>query len=302
MLAAKRADGLLVLFRRINMVKFMSYPAVQSVEKGTTLYADVVNHCLKYKEYLVGDSKPTSAHEITHCINSDIRNAHTTGYKEKIIHKTRTNYKGDAIRVPTALRKRVPVRPGKSISSRVNAFYLGKDRAIVIPEPKISKAEVAQYVPNELRASRFGLYITGQTEWNDSPLYVFDEAVAYTNGAWTAYDLIQAGEKVDKSRIVDGHVEFIAYCTAVMMAADKANDLPSLLTDFSKWFFTHTLNVYFLGKGVFPAFEEQDKLYYSLVNNKDICSFLKSKLGYILPDRPQPENTDKLSPDDFKLV
>jgi hypothetical protein len=234
---------------------FFNYPVKQQVEQGQTLYADILNHCANYQSFVVADSKVTSSHELTHGCNSDIRNA---------------------------------------AGGKVNGFYVGQDRAIVIPELNCRKSDVAQYVPSSLQSSRFSLYVTGQTEWDDSPLYIYDEFVAYTNGAWAALTLKRLENYVESGRIVDGPVEFVSYGAAVLMAADKANSLSQVLVDFSNWLFRHAYNSYFECLKDFPAFDEQDKLYQEQKNGSSwetMRNFLKVKIGYDIPSGYEDEDS-----------
>src|SRR5579885_1468524 len=160
-------------------MQFLKYPATQNVERGATLYADVVNHCVAYREYLVAGSLASSTHEISHRIHADLRNKSGVPY-DIALWVTENRYV-----LPQ------PVLLGKFLSlGGVNCFYVGKDRYVTIPEPSFRKSEIAQYIPHELQSARFSQYITGQTAWDATPLYVFDEAVAYTKGAVAQLDLI----------------------------------------------------------------------------------------------------------------
>jgi hypothetical protein len=275
------------------MVKWLNWPKIQDVAKGTTLYADILNHCKNYKNYVTEDSKATSAHECTHGCNSDVRNAHSNAYERLVITHNLPR------KVVTAGRFTI-----HTILGRVNGFYVGNDHAIVLQEPNIRKHDIVPFIPSTFHGSRYSLYITGQQDWDDTPLYVYDEGVAYINGAWAQYELIKANEVDHKDRIVDGHIEFIPYMTAVMMAADKVNSLQNELTEFSKWLFRRCFNVYFLGKDMFPAFPTQDKIYDELRSGSSadaIRSFLKTKLDYSIPTGFEEEVVAPLTPDDFHL-
>ncbi len=98
----------------------------------------------------------THGHETTHGINSDIRN--TLG------------------------------GPGK------NGFYCLDGRACVLAEPKCRIRDVAPLVPAVLRGSRYNLYLVQQAHaWDDSPLYLLDEWVAYINGTTVGIDQVKRG-------------------------------------------------------------------------------------------------------------
>lgn len=278
-------------------MQWQTFSKVQDIEKGSTLYADIINHCRDYKNFIEKNSKITSAHECSHGIANTIRN--TAG-------------------------------------GHVNAFYLGQDRAIVIPEPNIKKSDVAQYIPSQLRSSRFVLYISGQTSWNDNPLYVYDEFIAYINGAWAGIDLKRQENYIESdlsesrlpyvasrttregkilfgsynqplihfqgNRIIDGPVEFVSYATGLLIAANKANDLSQLLIDFSNWAFRRAYNSYFECLKEFAPFDSQDKLYQLQLN--DACfseqrKFLKDKINYTIPTGI--ESDDPIKPDDWVM-
>lgn len=118
----------------------------------------------------------TLAHETTHGINSYIRNKlNNTGLK-------------------------------------ANGFYILNDRAIFIVEPNIRKFKVKNFVPLKLRGSRYKLYVEGSSSWDDRPLYLWDEWVAYLNGSKVAMDLYETGLwKYGRRDAMAGTIEFVVY-------------------------------------------------------------------------------------------
>jgi len=101
-----------------------------------------------------------------------------------------------------------------------NAFYVLHDHAAFIAEPAMRKSDIAAYVPPSLQGDRYATYITGQTDWDDTPLYVFDEWVAYTNGADVAVGQVQAGLYQGQwTDAVMGPLEFVVYAMATARAA-----------------------------------------------------------------------------------
>jgi hypothetical protein len=105
---------------------------------------------------------------------------------------------------------------------RANGFYLLDDRAVLVVEPPIRKSQVAPFVPQALRGSRFGTYVTGQVAWDDRPLYIWDEWNAYVNGGEVAIDLFQRGLWNQGGRdAVSGQLEFTVYALAVAMAVER---------------------------------------------------------------------------------
>lgn len=105
---------------------------------------------------------------------------------------------------------------------RANAFYLLEDKAALVVEPPIRKAQVAPFIPARLRGSRYATYVTGQAAWDDRPLYLWDEWCAYVNGSAVAIDLFRAGQWSFGSRdAVAGTLEFTVYALAVGMAVER---------------------------------------------------------------------------------
>jgi hypothetical protein len=129
-------------------VSWLHYPA-QNSKTGSgwgTALTDIAQHLpLSYGDTYWDSDLMTAGHETTHGINSELRN----------------NYN----------------KTGK----QANGFYVLDDQAAIIVDPKIRKSAVAAYVPTSLRGDRYSTYVTGQTEWDDTPTYLFDEWVAYTN-------------------------------------------------------------------------------------------------------------------------
>ena len=104
---------------------------------------------------------------------------------------------------------------------RANGFYVLDDRACLVREPMMRKSDVAPFIPASLRWWRYDLYITGSPDWDDTPLYVWDEWVAYTNGAEVGVDRNRRGLWTSGWRgTVDGAIEFTVYAIAVGMAAE----------------------------------------------------------------------------------
>ena len=102
-------------------------------------------------------SKVTWAHETTHGINANIRNSNKD-------------------------------------ATKVNGLYCLEDRACVIFEPKMTIQSFADNIPQKLRGPSYQLYLVEQTaSWNNRPLYIFDEWIAYTNGTETGRELNHQG-------------------------------------------------------------------------------------------------------------
>jgi hypothetical protein len=201
-----------------------------------------------YKGRLNENDVMTDSHETTHMINNDIRNAQ---------------------------------------GGRVNAFYVGESKAIVLPEPNIRKSAVAAYVPRSLQAYRFSQYVTGQTEWDDRVLYLYDEFIAYINGGRTGVDMVERGLYHDSwTDGVSGSLEFSIYSTAVVMAvsagdSDYIQQNPQFVIA-TNWLLRQAHTIYLKGS-VMDQFkwDKQDALLASWKESPDAADmreFMKSKL------------------------
>ena len=105
--------------------------------------------------------------------------------------------------------------------TRDNWFYIVNVGAIPFPEPNFTKDKVNPYVPEELREFRYKTYLLGAEGWNDRPLYLMDEWVAYYNGGATAVDQVERNDyKGGRVGAVSGILEFSIYCTALLMAIE----------------------------------------------------------------------------------
>lgn len=103
--------------------------------------------------------------------------------------------------------------------TRVNGFYILNNEAVIVKEPKIRKSDVARYVPQSLRGMRYSTYVTGQSAWDDTPLYIWDEWNAYVNGAVAGVSLVNSGLWNYGWRDgVAGSIEFNVYALATGMA------------------------------------------------------------------------------------
>lgn len=226
---------------------WMDYPLVRMHLNDGTFHADVINH---YNKRLNESAVMTDSHETTHMINSDIRNA-------------------------------------QGGTTRVNAFYVGDNRAIVLPEPRIRKSHVARYVPRSLQGMRYGTYVTGQTDWDDTPLYLYDEWIAYVNGGRTGVDLVEKGLYRDSSSDgVAGLLEFCVYTTALVQAV-AVND-PDYLrqtTDFlpyTNWLLRHAKGIFDKGHVMapfqFPQQEQYLEAWRTSPDAEDLRKFMKDHL------------------------
>jgi hypothetical protein len=229
---------------------WMEYPVVKQQIRGDTLYADIMNH---YSGRLSYPDRMTEAHETTHMINADIRNKNGNGID--------------------------PV-----------AFYVGGNRACTFVQPKMMKHNIAPFVPNGLRGDRYATYVTGQTEWDDSPLYLYDEWNAYTNGGRVCVEQVKAGTYKDGwTDGVMGLLEFSVYAVATVMAIDKFdsgyyNRVPEFMK-YTRWALEEAYQTYSEGS-VMTEFkwDKQDQYFATLTNGStagDIRAVLSQRFGKV---------------------
>ncbi len=196
-------------------------------------YGDIMRHS---QEAPFGDraDRATNAHEITHGIHSYLRNLHT-----------------------------------RESGKKVNGLYVLNGRGVIIEEPKMRKSKVIEFVPENLRSYRYGLYIRGQTAWDDTPLYILDEWVAYVNGAIVNVEDVQAGryKGKDGSRTdgVYGCLDFSIYSLALAMAVEKYDssywETNQQFRSFLLWELKRANQTYVLGSKMKEfVWEDQEKL------------------------------------------
>jgi len=157
---------------------FDSWPRVRNVQNPALgkILQDIDSHMPAGHQYS-DRNKVTWAHETTHGINSNIRNNHRE-------------------------------------TSKVNGFYCLEDRACIIYEPKTTIRAIAPKVPQALRGPSYQLYLVSQTgDWNNRPLYLFDEWIAYTNGSETGRELNHQGWYYE---LLQSH-NFNVYCMYLAM-------------------------------------------------------------------------------------
>lgn len=115
-----------------------------------------------------------------------------------------------------------------------NGFYLLHDRSIMFREPNITIKDVLREIPEKLRGPSFNLYFIEQNDkWNDRPLYIIDEWVAFTNGAEVGKELNCDGWYFE---LLQAH-NFSVYSMylAMIVNRDVSNYQDSELKKFIKW-------------------------------------------------------------------
>lgn len=179
----------------VDMIKYPSIRSVSADGIGVVL-ADIESH-MPAGHHFKSSNLITWAHETTHGINSNLRN----------------KYRG---------------------SKKINAFYVLEDRAVIIEEPNTTIGEISKQVPSNWRGDSYNLYLVKQRrDWDKEPLYLFDEWVAYTNGAACRKDL---GMTEQGSELVFAS-EFVGYalCLAYTVKKDCPNYDDKQLRAFLMW-------------------------------------------------------------------
>lgn len=162
-----------------------------------------------------------------------------------------------------------------SSGKKINGFYVLDNQAVVIEEPKMRKSQVGPFVPQSLRGPRYSTYITGQTAWDDTPLYIWDEWVAYTNGGDAGVNQVQQGLWHEGWRdAVAGQIEFSVYAIATAMAAEKYD--PNYFTgnkqfrEFLAWNLERSMTTFKIGARMEEfKYDAQDQYYEKLRTSSD---------------------------------
>ncbi len=196
-------------------VTWIDWPAQHSQSNSgwSSYMTDVIRHLpTSYGSTYYDADKVTYVHETTHGINSHLRNyKNTTGKK-------------------------------------ANGFYVGHNKGVIIVEPNIWKNDANAYVPQSLRDTRYSLYMQGSQAWNDTPLYLWDEWVAYANGTEAGLNLVLEGKWTAGWRDVFGSMEFTVYAVALAMAVEAKD--PSYFSsyaqfrEFLKWNIERCMRLY----------------------------------------------------------
>lgn len=170
----------------------------------SNLLNDMINHTKDWDSMMVKGSLTTSCHECSHMASAEIRNSDIVFEKNGQIY------------IPQ------PEKTNEFFGEKHNGFYLFNDLAYKCLEPNIRKSDAAEYVHSQLRGFRYKTYITGQTAWDDQPLYIFDEWNAYIAGAECSVEIGKKGIMQNKGTDVSsGPMEFLIYSCALVLAIKK---------------------------------------------------------------------------------
>ncbi len=191
--------------------------------------------------------RPTNAHESCHGINARIRN---------------------------------------QAGGRNNGFYAFGGKGIVVPEPSFRLSAIRDYIPASVRGNRYQLYLVQQAgDWDDQPLYLCDEWVAYCAGLAVAVEDNKAGRLASADWLA-GPVEFAIYALAL---AQTCNDKDpgawsaGKIHSFLAWQLAVAGQHYEAGKDIAAMnfgqqFELLDKL-----RHDDACAKLRTVLATAFP-------------------
>lgn len=192
--------------------KFEQYSAQRSVSGLGKVLGDIESHMPSGHIYKSND-KITWAHETTHGINSHIRMKFSSNNGYWSLNTFRS-------------------------LARINGFYVLENRAVVIREPATTISATAKLVPRSLRGRVFNLYLVQQAgSWNDTPLYIFDEWTAYTNGSACRLDL----GITSRGETVTYMLEFNVYAVAVAMSSQSQDQQ---FKSFLMWQIERAMQIY----------------------------------------------------------
>lgn len=161
---------------------------------------------------------------------------------------------------------------------RTNGFYCLEDRGIHLEEPQGKKSDCIKFIPPDMRYGRYGLYVQGQKDWEGSPLYIFDEWIAYLNGARCMLYYADRGSHEGKNTdFLFGPVEFCTYGIATLLAHPRQD-----IEDFVRWMCCETEMLYLKGKDAF-SWSDMDKCYAQL-KSRDAFSkfFLNPDVNWVM--------------------
>ncbi len=228
-----------------SQVQWFDFQPLKNLSDPTwgTVLTDIENHLPPSMgtQYRFSD-KNTWAHETTHGIHSHLNNTQ--------------NPPGDR---------------------GYYCLYPGGNKAVKIKQPNIKIADVANLVPNSLRKSRYQLYLVQQRrDWNNEPIYLWDEWVAYCNGADCGIELINKGMyKPGKNDSGWSVLEFSVYATYVAIAQKKLD--PSYdnkqLLEFLAWNLERSMRLYTEGQKLPDYNWDNDQYLQYLRTSADAAEF-----------------------------
>lgn len=160
--------------------------------------------------------------------------------EDVLAHTSETYNSSDKIECAHELTHSINNTICNSSPANDNAFYCLRSVACLIEEPKISLRDVASIVPRSQRANTtYNLYLVQASQnWNNQPLYILDEWVAYSNGGEVGNYLLSQNKGGEQA----AHqwaccLEFFPYIMALAMQIErKQPDYPGKdLKEFLQW-------------------------------------------------------------------
>lgn len=207
---------------KVEWLEFKARKSLKNKEWGDYL-TDIENHLDESEGTNYRDKDfITWAHETTHGIN---------GWMNNKLQDKRTHYH----------------------------LYVGYDKAVKIKQPKFKITDVANMVPSSLQKGRFKLYLIDQQKgWDNEPVYLWDEWVAYCNGLEAGIEMVNkkllSPPKDTRCDYGFSVIEFSVYATYVAMAQKKHDsdyDNKQML-EFLAWNLERSMTLY----------KESQKIYY----------------------------------------
>jgi len=239
-----------------------------------SVYGDIMKHSQE-APFGDGHGRSTNAHETGHGIHSYLRNKYSSG------------------------------------SKKVNGFYGLEGRGIIVEEPNMRKSHIAKFVPESLKSYRYSLYIAGQIEWDDTPLYIYDEWAAYVLGGKCGVDDVQNNRhKGGWTDGVSGCLDFSIYAIALSMAVKDADpeywESNKQFRDYTIWNLREAYKTYILGHRMEQfKWDKQDALLKEFLTNsaaEPMRKFVKENLEGVWLDTNPAELTLTYEPHQCKTL
>lgn len=237
--------------------KFVDVPVFRSTGETETVYNDVLSHSF-IVPFGNEHGRSTNVHETAHGIHSYLRNKYNSGRKK-----------------------------------RVNCFYVLEGRGVIVEEPNIRKSQINKFVPESLRSYRFKTYLQEQKSWDDIPLYIFDEWVAYVLGGKCNIDDVNQGNHKDGWKDgVSGTLDFSIYAVATAMAIHEHDheywETNQQFKDFTIWMLRESCETFKKGRDMeeFRWQKQEDLLRKFLTSSESepMRKFIKEHLDGIWLD------------------
>jgi hypothetical protein len=163
--------------------------------------------------------------------------------------------------------------------TRSYGMYVGNNKAAMIPQPNIKISDVAKKIPQSFRKVRYQLYLIDQAkEWNNDPLYVYDEWNAYVNGATTGIEL----NILEGTDYLFSCLEFNVYSLYLCLTAkelDPSYDSKQLL-EFTAWNSVRSMTLYNKGKDVYLQEVQQNAELRTFVINTWGAAWAEKTFGF----------------------